>query len=110
MANDPTGTPQTRSSPGSEDPGSPDNPRPLAKAAAQTPAQEAEAMHSVRHDGDDARVATSGPCPRCGHDLMAALRQIVTERREAWQDGVLYGYGNGWCDGLLGGAERRSAA
>jgi hypothetical protein len=104
-----TGLPQTRSSPGSEDPGSPDNPRPLTKPT-PSPAQEAEAVLIVRRYGDDARVARSGPCPRCGHELIAALRQIVTERREARQDGVLHGYGNGWRDGLLARAERRSAA
>jgi hypothetical protein len=64
----------------------------------------------VRHDGDDARVATSGTCPRCGHHLVTALRQIATERHEAWRDGVPRSYGDGWRDGLLAGAERRSAA
>jgi hypothetical protein len=102
VANDPTGPPQTRSSPGPEDPGSPDNPRPLTKAAAQPPAQEAEAVHIVRHDGDDARVATSGPCPRCGHDLVTVLRYMVTERSEAWRDGGARWLGDGWRDGLEG--------
>jgi hypothetical protein len=64
VRSDPTGSPQKRSSPGSEDPGSPDNKRPLTKAAAPSPRKEADAaMLMVRHgDHSMAEAAVQGRC------------------------------------------------
>ena len=43
---------------------------------------------NIRHDGDGAveAEAASG-CPTCDHDPIAALRQVLAERQEAWRAG-----------------------
>jgi hypothetical protein len=50
------------------------------------------------------------PCPCCGHDETEALRLVVAERREAWQEGVLEGFGLGWELAMEAAAERGRAA
>lgn len=54
--------------------------------------------------------AGTAKCPRCGHDPLIALRQLLGERHEAWLGGRLEGFEHGWRDGLIAGAERRTAA
>jgi len=66
-------------------------------------------------EGTDSRnvtrrgTALPDRCPHCGHDPVAALHDLVAERREAWQAGVLEGHANGWQDGLDAGLERGAA-
>jgi hypothetical protein len=107
---EPTTTEKERA-PGST-PGTAPKIRPLAKATAPSPRKESDAaMLLLKHDGPSAAEAlASRACRCCGHNPIVALRQILAERHEAWQAGVLEGYGTGWRDGLLAGIERRSAA
>jgi hypothetical protein len=64
--------------------------------------------------------AASG-CPSCGHDPVAALRQVVAERREAWRAGrrarrdvleqaEFRGFCAGWEQAMEAASERRWAA
>jgi hypothetical protein len=110
VRSDPTGTPQTRSSPGSEDPGSPPQDKALRKATAPSPRKEADAAMLMLKHSSDVRVEALAPgaCRCCGHDLVAALRRLVAERQEAWQDGLLEGFGEGWDQ--RGEAERERGA
>ena len=109
VVNDPTGPPEARNGPGLRAQGHPDDQVPLTKATAPSSAKEAAAMPMVRHPGDDSLVAASAACQSCGRDLVTALRQVLAERWEAWQAGVLEGYGTGWTQGLAAGLERGAA-
>jgi hypothetical protein len=78
-------------------------------------------VHIVRHASDEVQVTASRQCPACGHDEIAATRQILAERSEAWRAGArvakdaleaaeLRGFHGGWHQGLAAGLEQRSAA
>jgi hypothetical protein len=97
----------SRNAPGRPEPPSRDRP---ANTAAKPVAGLTSAVSVQQHHGDGLQQHGTETCSRCGHDLVSMLRQVLAERHQAWQAGVLEGYGTGWRDGLLAGVERRSAA
>jgi hypothetical protein len=68
--------------------------------------------HTVAPETDtppQPEAVAASRCSACGHDWLAALRDLIGERHDAWGVGVLEGYAAGWRDGLTAGAERSAA-
>jgi hypothetical protein len=65
----------------------------------------------LRHGGDDVRdPGARSCCPACGQpDPLTALHLLLAERREAWIDGQMEAFANGWDQRGAYEAERGAA-
>lgn len=80
--------------------------RPSSHFTAATPPPQGQAICTVTDAG---RFVADEACPACGHDGVSALHDLIAERRQAWLEGRLDGFGDGWDHGLEAGLERGAA-